>query len=121
MIYPILISCLSELQLHYCKLQLVVSYSWIITNLPLNISCDIGIHYIVYNLYIYISNSIRHNNILHYSICLHTPPYTTHAHTHIYIYIYMYVYIVIVILFWWSPSIPSRNLYEVFTYNHIWL
>ena len=22
---------------------------------------------------------------------------------------------------WWSPFIPSRNLDEVFTYNHIWL
>ena len=22
------------------------------------------------------------------------------------------------ILFWWSPFIPSRNLDEVFTYNH---
>ena len=35
------------------------------------------------------------------------------------IYIYIYIYIVIVI--WWSPFIPSRNLDEVFTYNHIWL
>ena len=25
----------------------------------------------------------------------------------------------IVILFWWSPFIPSRNLDEVFTYNHM--
>ena len=35
------------------------------------------------------------------------------------IYKYIDVYIVIVIL--WSPFIPSRNLDEVFTYNHIWL
>ena len=28
-----------------------------------------------------------------------------------------YIYIFI----WWSPFIPSRNLDEVFTYNHIWL
>ena len=27
----------------------------------------------------------------------------------------------IVIFIWWSPSIPFRNLDEVFTYNHIWL
>ena len=31
------------------------------------------------------------------------------------------MYIVIVIFIWWSPFIPSRNLDEVFTYNHIWL
>ena len=24
-------------------------------------------------------------------------------------------------LCWWSPFISSRNLDEVFTYNHIWL
>ena len=23
------------------------------------------------------------------------------------------------ILFWWSPFIPSRNLNELFTYNHM--
>ena len=28
---------------------------------------------------------------------------------------------VIVIFIWWSPFIPSRNLDEVFTYNHIWM
>ena len=39
----------------------------------------------------------------------------------LYIYIYIYIYIVIVILFYWIPLIPSRNLYEVFTYNHIWI
>ena len=33
----------------------------------------------------------------------------------------IYIYIVIVIFIWWSPFIPSRNLDEVFTYNHIWL
>ena len=27
----------------------------------------------------------------------------------------------IVSCIWWSPFIPSRNLDEVFTYNHIWL
>ena len=32
-----------------------------------------------------------------------------------------YIVIVIVIFIWWSPFIPSRNLDEVFTYNHIWL
>ena len=31
------------------------------------------------------------------------------------------VIVVIVIFIWWSPFIPSRNLDEVFTYNHIWL
>ena len=31
------------------------------------------------------------------------------------------IVIVIVIFIWWSPFIPSRNLDEVFTYNHIWL
>ena len=31
---------------------------------------------------------------------------------------YIYIYIVIVIFIWWSPFIPSRNLDEVFTYNH---
>ena len=42
----------------------------------------------------------------------------------IYIYIYIYIYaivIVIVIFIWWRPFIPSRNLDEVFTFNHIWL
>ena len=37
----------------------------------------------------------------------------------IYIYIYIYIYIVIVIFIWLSPFIPSRNLDEVFTYNHM--
>ena len=32
-----------------------------------------------------------------------------------------HIFIVIVIFIWWSPFIPSRNLDEVFTYNHIWL
>ena len=32
-----------------------------------------------------------------------------------------YIVIVIVIFIWWSLFIPSRNLDEVFTYNHIWL
>ena len=31
------------------------------------------------------------------------------------------IVIVIVIFIWWSPFIPSRNLDEVFTYNHTWL
>ena len=31
-------------------------------------------------------------------------------------YCYCYCYFI-----WWSPFIPSRNLDEVFTYNHIWL
>ena len=34
---------------------------------------------------------------------------------------YDVIVIVIVIFIWWSPFIPSRNLDEVFTYNHIWL
>ena len=38
-----------------------------------------------------------------------------------YIYIYMYLYIDIVIFICWRPFILSRNLDEVFTYNHIWL
>ena len=29
--------------------------------------------------------------------------------------------IVIVIFIWWIPFIPSKNLDEVFTYNHLWL
>ena len=33
----------------------------------------------------------------------------------------LYIVIVIVIFIWWSPFIPSRNLDEVFTYNHTWL
>ena len=36
-------------------------------------------------------------------------------------YIYIVIVIIIVIFIWWSPFIPSRNLDEVFTYNHIWL
>ena len=36
--------------------------------------------------------------------------------------IYIYIVIIIFVIFiWWSPFIPSRNLDEVFTYNHIWL
>ena len=50
-------------------------------------------------------------------------------HTYItYVYIiqrffqgYIHIVIVIVIFIWWSPFIPSRNLDEVFTYNHVWL
>ena len=39
-----------------------------------------------------------------------------------YIDIYIYIYILLFFFFiWWSPFIPSRNLDEVFTYNHIWL
>ena len=34
--------------------------------------------------------------------------------------IQIYIIIVIVIFIWWSPFIPSRNLDEVVTYNHIW-
>ena len=33
----------------------------------------------------------------------------------------LYIVIVIVIFIWWSPFISSRNLDEVFTYNHIGL
>ena len=29
------------------------------------------------------------------------------------------IFIIVVIFIWWSPFIPSRNLDEVFTYNHI--
>ena len=39
----------------------------------------------------------------------------------IYIYIYIYNKYILLLLFWWSPFIPSMNLDEVFTYNHIWL
>ena len=70
---------------------------------------------------------------IYYSICLYTIDYTPFVYvipnniiiqilTHIHIYTYIYIYIVIFI--WctpWSPFIPSRNLDEVFTYNHIWL
>ena len=34
--------------------------------------------------------------------------------------LYIYIIIVIVIFIWWSPFNPSRNLDEVFTYNHIY-
>ena len=43
----------------------------------------------------------------------------THQTKTLYIYIYIYIVIVIVIFIWWSPFIPSRNLDEVFTYNHM--
>ena len=33
--------------------------------------------------------------------------------------VYIYIVIVIVIFISWSPFIPSRNLDEVFTYNHV--
>ena len=32
----------------------------------------------------------------------------------------MYI-VIVVICIWWSPFIPSRNLDEVFTYNHMTL
>ena len=35
------------------------------------------------------------------------------------IYIYIYIVIVMVIFIWWSPFIPSTNLYR--NYAHIWL
>ena len=35
--------------------------------------------------------------------------------------IYRIHIVVSVIFIWWSPFIPSSNLDEVFTYNHIWL
>ena len=37
--------------------------------------------------------------------------------------LYNIYYVIVILLFciWWSPFIPSRNLDEVFTYNHIWL
>ena len=35
---------------------------------------------------------------------------------------YLYVIVIVIVIFiWWSPFIPSRNLDEVVTYNHIWL
>ena len=40
---------------------------------------------------------------------------------YIYIYIYIYIVIIIYIFIWWSPFIPSKNLDEVLTYNHITL
>ena len=43
-----------------------------------------------------------------------------YIYLHIYIYIYIYIYIIVLaILFLWIPFIPSRNLDEVFTYNHM--
>ena len=40
----------------------------------------------------------------------------------IYIYIYIYIYnYILLFIFGGVISIPSRNLDEVFTYNHIWL
>ena len=41
---------------------------------------------------------------------------------HVYpISVYIVIVIVIVIVIWWSPFIHSRNLDEVFIYNHVWL
>ena len=34
---------------------------------------------------------------------------------------YKHIYIMLLFLIWWRPFIPSRNLDDVFTYNHIWL
>ena len=34
-------------------------------------------------------------------------------------YIYILLLLLFLLLFWWSPFIPSRNLDEVFTYNHM--
>ena len=37
----------------------------------------------------------------------------------VYIYIYIYCYYYLLLLFNMSPFIPFRNLYNVYTYNHI--
>ena len=49
------------------------------------------------------------------------PNITSSSSSSTYIYIYIYINVVIVIFIWWSPFIPSRNLDEVFTYNHIYM
>ena len=35
--------------------------------------------------------------------------------------VYIVIFVVIVIFIWWSPFIPNRNLYDIFTYNHMTL
>ena len=47
--------------------------------------------------------------------------YTLLLYYNLFIYIYIYIVIVVIVIFiWWSPFIPSRNLDEVVTYNHIY-
>ena len=36
-------------------------------------------------------------------------------------YIYIYIYCYYCYFIWWSPFIPSNNLDNVFTYNHIYM
>ena len=50
-----------------------------------------------------------------YITCIHTIDGELRSPHYIYIYIYIYICFFI----WWSPFIPSRNLDEVFTYNHL--
>ena len=38
---------------------------------------------------------------------------------YILIYCLLFVLFIVQFLYWWSPVIPSRNLDEVFTYNHM--
>ena len=47
--------------------------------------------------------------------------YDTHTYIYIYIYIYIVIFIIILVEFSFHPMDASRNLDEVFTYNHIWL
>ena len=35
--------------------------------------------------------------------------------------IFLFLSLLVFYFIWWSPFIPSRNIDEVFTYNHIWL
>ena len=71
------------------------------------------------NIYAYIIYYIYY---ILYIICIYCIPTI-----HIYIYIYISIHIIncgisfyfIVILFYRNPFIPSRNLYEVLTYNHM--
>ena len=49
-------------------------------------------------------------------MCVYIYKYRVCMCVYIYIYIYCYCYFI-----WWSPFIPSKNLDEDFTNNHIWL
>ena len=42
-----------------------------------------------------------------------------YIYIYIYICIYIYIFVIFVIFISWSPFIPSKNLDEVFTYNHM--
>ena len=57
-------------------------------------------------------------NYLYIYIFIYLYIYLIYVYIYIYIYIYIYTYILLLLLLW-SLFIPSRNLDDVFTYNHI--